>query len=170
MTGTAALLDSLAIRSVADSSTATISTAIPPTWRLPQPARRGEVLNTAERQADEPGHRLAARKATATCCIWAALPALWAAWKLPPVLPRASGSPPSSSLPRCLSSCVLGVLLTLTGGLTTLPLPALVLYQAAWCVLAMIFPLFQRYLNSRYCCREGLRLCTVPKRKQIVDL
>ena len=44
-----------------------------------------------------------------------------------------------------LISCVLGVLLTLTGGLTTLPLPALVLYQAAWCVLAMIFPLFQRY-------------------------
>jgi len=44
-----------------------------------------------------------------------------------------------------LISCVLGVLLTLTGGLATLPLPALVLYQAAWCVLAMIFPLFQRY-------------------------
>ncbi len=44
-----------------------------------------------------------------------------------------------------LISCALGVLLTLTGGLATLPLPALVLYQAAWCVLAMIFPLFQRY-------------------------
>ena len=44
-----------------------------------------------------------------------------------------------------LISCALGVLLTLTGGLTTLPLPGLVLYQAAWCVLAMIFPLFQRY-------------------------
>ena len=44
-----------------------------------------------------------------------------------------------------LLSCVVGVLLTLTGGLATLPLPALVLYQAAWCVLAMIFPLFQRY-------------------------
>ena len=44
-----------------------------------------------------------------------------------------------------LISCVLGVLLSLTGGLATLPLPALVLYQAAWCVLAMIFPLFQRY-------------------------
>ena len=29
--------------------------------------------------------------------------------------------------------------------LAALPLPALVLYQAAWCVLAMIFPLFQRY-------------------------
>lgn len=44
-----------------------------------------------------------------------------------------------------LISCALGVLLTLTGGLATLPLPALVLYQAAWCVLAMIFPLIQRY-------------------------
>lgn len=44
-----------------------------------------------------------------------------------------------------LFGCVLGVLLTLTGGLTTLPLVALVLYQAAWCVLALIFPLIQRY-------------------------
>lgn len=44
-----------------------------------------------------------------------------------------------------LFGCVLGVLLTLTGGLTSLPLLALVLYQAAWCVLAMIFPLIQRY-------------------------
>ena len=44
-----------------------------------------------------------------------------------------------------LISCVLGGLLPLPGGLATLPLPALVLYQAAWCVLAMIFPLFQRY-------------------------
>ncbi|WP_295340605.1 hypothetical protein [uncultured Subdoligranulum sp.] len=44
-----------------------------------------------------------------------------------------------------LFGCVLGVLLTLTGGLTSLPLAALVLYQAAWCVLALIFPLIQRY-------------------------
>lgn len=44
-----------------------------------------------------------------------------------------------------LFGCVLGVLLTLTGGLTALPLLALVLYQAAWCVLALIFPLIQRY-------------------------
>ena len=42
-------------------------------------------------------------------------------------------------------SCVLGVLLSLTGGLASLPLAALVLYQAAWCVLALIFPLIQRY-------------------------
>ena len=44
-----------------------------------------------------------------------------------------------------LFGCVLGVLLSLTGGLTTLPLAAFVLYQAVWCVLAMIFPLMQRY-------------------------
>ena len=44
-----------------------------------------------------------------------------------------------------LLSCVVGVLLTLTGGLVTLPLPGIVLYQAAWCVLALIFPLLQRY-------------------------
>ena len=37
------------------------------------------------------------------------------------------------------------VLLTLTGGLVTLPLVGIVLYQAAWCVLALIFPLLQRY-------------------------
>ena len=44
-----------------------------------------------------------------------------------------------------LLSCVVGVLLTLTVGLVTLPLPGIVLYQAAWCVLALIFPLLQRY-------------------------
>ena len=44
-----------------------------------------------------------------------------------------------------LFGCVLGLLLALTGGLTALPLAALVLYQAAWCVLALIFPLIQRY-------------------------
>ena len=44
-----------------------------------------------------------------------------------------------------LLSCVLGVLLTLTGGLITLPMAGLVLYQAAWCVLALVFPLLQRY-------------------------
>lgn len=44
-----------------------------------------------------------------------------------------------------LFGCVLGVLLTLTGGLTTLPLAAFVLYQAMWCVLALIFPLLQQY-------------------------
>ena len=30
-------------------------------------------------------------------------------------------------------------------GLAGLPLPALALYQIAWAVLAMIFPLIQRY-------------------------
>lgn len=44
-----------------------------------------------------------------------------------------------------LFGCVLGVLLSLTGGLTTLPLAGFVLYQVVWCVLAMIFPLIQRY-------------------------
>ncbi len=44
-----------------------------------------------------------------------------------------------------LLSCAVGVLLTLTGGLVTLPLAGIVLYQAAWCVLALIFPLLQRY-------------------------
>ena len=44
-----------------------------------------------------------------------------------------------------LFGCVLGLLLSITGGLTALPLAALVLYQAAWCVLALIFPLLQQY-------------------------
>lgn len=44
-----------------------------------------------------------------------------------------------------LLGCVVGVLLTLTGGLASLPLLGMILYQAAWCVLAMFFPLTQRY-------------------------
>lgn len=44
-----------------------------------------------------------------------------------------------------LFSCAVGVLLTLTGGLITLPLAGIVLYQAAWCVLALVFPLMQHY-------------------------
>lgn len=44
-----------------------------------------------------------------------------------------------------LFGSALGVLLSLTGGLITLPLAAFVLYQAVWCVLALIFPLLQRY-------------------------
>lgn len=44
-----------------------------------------------------------------------------------------------------LLGCAVGVLFTLTGGLTSLPLLGMVLYQAAWCVLALIFPLIQRY-------------------------
>ena len=44
-----------------------------------------------------------------------------------------------------LFSCAVGVLLTLTGGLVPLPLAGIVLYQAAWCVLALVFPLMQHY-------------------------
>ena len=44
-----------------------------------------------------------------------------------------------------LLGCVLGIVLAITGGLTALPLAGLVLYQAAWCVLALIFPLIQQY-------------------------
>ena len=35
--------------------------------------------------------------------------------------------------------------LSVTGGIVALPLPALVLYQAAWAVLALVFPLLQHY-------------------------
>ncbi len=44
-----------------------------------------------------------------------------------------------------LLSCVLALIMVLAGGIAALPLPALVLYQAAWAVLALIFPLLQRY-------------------------
>lgn len=44
-----------------------------------------------------------------------------------------------------LIGCAAGVLFALTGGLTTLPLLGLVLYQAAWCALSMFFPLTQHY-------------------------
>ena len=44
-----------------------------------------------------------------------------------------------------LFGCVLAVIMALAGGIASLPLPALVLYQLAWAVLAMIFPLLQRY-------------------------
>ena len=44
-----------------------------------------------------------------------------------------------------LLGCVLGIVLAITGGLTALPLAGLVLYQVAWCVLALIFPLIQQY-------------------------
>ena len=44
-----------------------------------------------------------------------------------------------------LFGCVLAVIMSLAGGIVTLPLPALVLYQAAWAVLALVFPLLQRY-------------------------
>ena len=44
-----------------------------------------------------------------------------------------------------MASALISVLLTLTGGLVTLPLAGIVLYQAAWCVLALVFPLMQHY-------------------------
>ena len=44
-----------------------------------------------------------------------------------------------------LFSSLLGLLLSFTGGVVTLPLPAIVLYQAAWAVLALLFPVTQRY-------------------------
>lgn len=44
-----------------------------------------------------------------------------------------------------LISCVLAVIMVLAGGLAGLPLPVMVLYQIAWAVMAMIFPMLQRY-------------------------
>lgn len=44
-----------------------------------------------------------------------------------------------------LVSCLFSLIVTFTGGIATLPLPAVVLYQAAWCVLALFFPLIQKY-------------------------
>lgn len=42
-------------------------------------------------------------------------------------------------------SCLLALLLTFTGGLAGLALPALVLYQAAWSALALAMPLLKKY-------------------------
>ena len=44
-----------------------------------------------------------------------------------------------------LLGCAGGVLFTLTGVLSSPPLLGVVLYQAAWCVRALVFPLIQRY-------------------------
>ena len=45
-----------------------------------------------------------------------------------------------------LFSCVLGIAMTVIGGgIVSLPLPAMVLYQVAWGVLTLIFPVIQRY-------------------------
>ena len=44
-----------------------------------------------------------------------------------------------------LLSCVLALFMSLAGGIVSLPLPAMVLYQAAWAVLTMVFPMIQRY-------------------------
>lgn len=42
-------------------------------------------------------------------------------------------------------SCVLALLLSVTGGLAGLALPALILYQAAWSALALAMPLLKKY-------------------------
>ena len=44
-----------------------------------------------------------------------------------------------------LIGCVLGLVLSVTGGIVSLPLPVLVLYQAAWAVLALVPPMLQHY-------------------------
>ena len=43
-----------------------------------------------------------------------------------------------------LASPAGGVLMTLTGGIVALPLIGIVLYQAAWLVITLFFPLMQR--------------------------
>ena len=43
-----------------------------------------------------------------------------------------------------LASTAVGVLMTLTGGIVALPLIGIVLYQAAWLVITLFFPLMQR--------------------------
>ena len=42
-------------------------------------------------------------------------------------------------------SCALALLLTFTGGLAGLALPAVILYQAAWCALSLAVPLLKKY-------------------------
>ncbi|HJD20945.1 MAG TPA: hypothetical protein H9915_03905 [Candidatus Gemmiger faecigallinarum] len=44
-----------------------------------------------------------------------------------------------------LISCVIAVIMSLAGGIASLPLPAMVLYQVAWAVLALVFPMTRRY-------------------------
>ena len=44
-----------------------------------------------------------------------------------------------------LLSCVLAVIMVLAGGIASIPLPGLVLYQAVWAALTLLFPLMQRY-------------------------
>lgn len=44
-----------------------------------------------------------------------------------------------------LLSCVLALVMAFSAGLAKLALPYIVLYQAAWAVLALIFPMIQRY-------------------------
>ena len=44
-----------------------------------------------------------------------------------------------------LISCVMAVIMSLAGGIASLPTVAVVLYQLAWAVLALIFPMTRRY-------------------------
>ena len=44
-----------------------------------------------------------------------------------------------------LISCLLTVVMSITGGIASLPLPVLVVYQVCWAVLALIFLLIQKY-------------------------
>lgn len=44
-----------------------------------------------------------------------------------------------------LFTCVMSIIMVVAGGIFSLPLPVLVLYQAIWAVLALVFPMLQRY-------------------------
>lgn len=59
----------------------------------------------------------------------------------------AEGEHKASTVLTCsvLIGCVLALIMALAGGLTSLPLPAVALYQAAWAVMALVFPMIQRY-------------------------
>ena len=110
------------------------------------PARRfGQGALQRRTPGHGPGGCLAARRARAICSIWAASPALSG---VEAASGAAEGEHKSAIVltVSVLLSCVVGVLLTPDRRpLSTLPLPGIVLYQAAWCVLALIFPLLQRY-------------------------
>lgn len=104
-----------------------------------------KVLSGKEHKALEPAVAWL-RKAKAACCTWAALPALSAG--LEAAAGAAEGEHRSSMVlsASVLISCILAMIMALgRAGLAGLPLPALALYQVAWAVLAMIFPLIQRY-------------------------
>ena len=60
----------------------------------------------------------------------------------------AAGGERAAALVQAVSvvcSCILALLLSFTGGLTGLALPALILYQAAWSALALAMPLLKKY-------------------------
>ena len=60
----------------------------------------------------------------------------------------ASGSEKAASIVQAagvLLSCVLALMLSFTGGLAQLSLPAVILYGLAWGVLTLAMPLFRRY-------------------------